>query len=415
MKVFVLDRDKEVLNPCHPAKARKLLREGNASVFRHFPFTIILKAKVSQKSVQPLRLKLDPGSKTTGLAVVNDKTGEVVFAQEITHRSNEIRDSLLKRRAIRRGRRSRHTRYRQPRFLNRTRKERWLPPSLESRLSNIETWVRRCMRSCPINAFSVEMAKFDTQKMQNAEISGVEYQQGELQGYEVREYLLEKFKRRCAYCKKGNIPLEIEHIVPSSRGGSNRVSNLTLACSKCNQRKGTKTATEFGHKELQKQAQVSLKDASAMNASRLKLLERLKGYGVLVETGTGSLTKYNRSSRKLAKSHWLDAVCVGESTPEKLKMEGVKPLRVKAEGQGRRKKMVNDAEGFAKGYIPKEKSFRGFQTGDIVRAKIPTGKHKGIHQGRIAIRHRPSFKLNGFDVHPKYLTLLQKADGYNYV
>ena len=31
--------------------------------------------------------------------------------------------------------------------------------------------------------------------MENAEISGVEYQQGELQGYEVREYLLEKWGR----------------------------------------------------------------------------------------------------------------------------------------------------------------------------------------------------------------------------
>jgi 5-methylcytosine-specific restriction endonuclease McrA len=65
--------------------------------------------------------------------------------------------------------------------------------------------------------------------MQDAEISGVSYQQGELAGYEVREYLLEKWQRRCAYCGKTDVPLEIEHIIPKSRGGSNRVSNLTLA------------------------------------------------------------------------------------------------------------------------------------------------------------------------------------------
>jgi hypothetical protein len=50
----------------------------------------------------------------------------------------------------------------------------------------------------------------------------------------------------------------------------------------------------------------------------------------------------------------------------------------------------------------------------LARAVIPKGKYAGTHAGRIAVRHRPSFKLNGFDVHPKYLRLLEKADGYEY-
>lgn len=66
--------------------------------------------------------------------------------------------------------------------------------------------------------------------MENSEISGVGYQQGTLAGYEVREFLLEKWKRTCAYCGAKDTKLEIEHIQPRSKGGSNRVSNLCLAC-----------------------------------------------------------------------------------------------------------------------------------------------------------------------------------------
>lgn len=112
----------------------------------------------------------------------------------------QIRSRLLERRQLRRGRRYRKTRYRKPRFANRRRPEGWLPPSLESRISNIVTWVNRLMKLCPISAISIELVKFDTQKLQNLEIRGVEYQRGELCGYEVREYLLEKWGRKCAYC-----------------------------------------------------------------------------------------------------------------------------------------------------------------------------------------------------------------------
>jgi len=77
-KVFVLDTNKCPLAPTHPARARQLLRKGKAAVYRSYPFTIILKHKVKEIDIQPLRLKIDPGSKTTGLAILNNKTGEVV-------------------------------------------------------------------------------------------------------------------------------------------------------------------------------------------------------------------------------------------------------------------------------------------------------------------------------------------------
>ena len=147
-------------------------------MFRRYPFTLILKALVPQPTLEPLRLKLDPGSKTTGLALVNDATGEVVFAAELTHRGHAIKASLDDRRTHRRSRRQRHTRYRKPRCDNRRRPKGWSPPSLESRLANILTWAHRLMRLCPITAISQELVKFDLQAMDNPEISGVEYQQG---------------------------------------------------------------------------------------------------------------------------------------------------------------------------------------------------------------------------------------------
>src|SRR5271157_4371248 len=215
MSVFVLDTNKTPLAPCHEAKARKLLDAGKAAIFRMRPFTIILKYAVENPTVPELRVKLDPGSKTTGIAVVDDQSGKVVFAAELSHRGHTIKESLDSRRAIRRGRRNRKTRYRKARWQNRRRKSGWLSPSLQSRIANILTWVARLSRLCRITNISMELVQFDMQLMENAEISGVGYQQGTCAGYELREYLLEKWGRKCAYCGKDNIPLQVEHIVPS--------------------------------------------------------------------------------------------------------------------------------------------------------------------------------------------------------
>ena len=173
------------LAPVHPGYARKLLSSGKAAVYRRYPFTIILKKRVEEPTPHLLRVKVDPGSKTTGIAIVNDASGEVVWAAELTHRGNQIKEALDTRRGVRRGRRQRKTRYRKPRFDNRRRTQGWLPPSLGSRIANIVIWVTRLSRYCPIAALSQELVKFDTHLMQNAEISGVEYQQ-KTDGYSYR-------------------------------------------------------------------------------------------------------------------------------------------------------------------------------------------------------------------------------------
>lgn len=417
--VFVLDTHKQPCDPVHPAAARRLLTEGKAAVWRSFPFTIILKQEAPEQEPAPLRLKLDPGSKTTGVALLNDATGRVVWAAELTHRGQQIRNALESRRAVRRSRRQRHTRYRQPRFLNRTRPKGWLAPSLESRMGNVETWVARLRRLAPIHAISMELVRFDTQVMQNAEISGVAYQQGELQGYEIRQYVLEKWKRMCAYCGEIGVPLEIEHLVPRSRGGSDRVSNLTLACHACNQKKGTKTAAEFGYPELQAKAKQPLKDAAAVNSTRWALYQRVQATGLPIEVGTGGRTQFNRTARGLDKTHWLDAACVGASTPQMLHTKNVRPVRIRATGHGTRQMCRMNKYGFPRTGAKGARVVHGFKTGDMVKAVVTTGTKMGTYVGRVAVRSTGSFNITTRTgtiqgLHYRFFTAIQQGDGYSY-
>jgi 5-methylcytosine-specific restriction endonuclease McrA len=362
-------------------------------------------------------VKLDPGSKTTGIAVINDTTGQVVWAAELTHRGQQIRDRLLARRAIRRNRRQRKTRYRQPRFLDRRRPSGWLPPSLQHRVLTTLTWVARLRRWAPIAAISLELVRFDTQQLQDAEIQGVQYQQGELVGYEVRQYLLEKWQRHCAYCGVTDVPLEIEHLVPKSRGGSDRVSNLTVACHACNQRKGSQTAAEYGYPQLQAQAKQPLKDAAAVNSTRWALYQRLVATAMPVDVGTGGRTKYNRTVRGLPKTHWLDAACVGASTSEDLRTRGVVPLRIRATGHGTRQMCGTNASGIPIRHRQRRKRWFGFQTGDIVRAVVPHGKRAGVHVGRVLCRATGRFDISTVagrqaGIHHRYCRVLHRQDGY---
>jgi 5-methylcytosine-specific restriction endonuclease McrA len=416
-KVFVVDTHRKPLDPVHPGYARRLLSSGKAAVLKRFPFTIVLKAAIEHPQVQPLRVKLDPGSRTTGLAIVNDASGEVVFAAEITHRGRAIKAALDDRRAIRRSRRQRKTRYRKARFANRKNKKKgWIAPSLVSRVANIATWVQRFCKVCKITDISMELVKFDLQKMENPEISGIEYQQGSLAGYETREYLLEKWNRQCSYCGKKDVPLQIEHIYPRANGGTDRLSNLCLACEPCNQAKGIQDINVFLASKpevlrwILAQAKAPLKDASAVNTTRWILFEQLKALGLSVECGAGGLTKYNRTIRGLPKAHWIDAANVGKSTPEQMSMKDVVPLLITAKGHGSRKMCVPDKYGFPKQHKERQGSYLGYRTGDVVKAVTP----KGTFQGRIAIRHRPSFRLGKVDIHPKYMRRVHRADGYEY-
>jgi RRXRR protein len=234
--------------PCHPARARRLLTTGRAAVWRRQPFTIILKPAALDAAPTPLRVKVDPGSRTTGGAVVQAATGQVVGAAEVAHRGQAVLDRRAPRRAGRRSRRQRHTRDRPQRGANRRRPAGWRPPSLASRVANGTTWGARRRRRGPVGALSQALVKFATQRLPHPEIRGVAYQQGQLAGYEGREYLREQWGRRGAYGGATGVPRQVEHIDPRRRpGGSDRVSNLTLAGAPCTTAKGTRTAEEDGH------------------------------------------------------------------------------------------------------------------------------------------------------------------------
>jgi 5-methylcytosine-specific restriction endonuclease McrA len=424
-RVFVLSKNGKPLMPCRAARARELLKKGKAVVVRCYPFVIRLKHNPDQPGAQPIAIKIDPGANTTGKALVrlSGSVPVVLHLAELTHRGSSIKESLDRRRALRNNRRARKTRYRAARFLNRTRPKGWLPPSLQSRVDNVMSWVGRYRRWAPISSVVMETVRFDTQKIINPEISGAQYQQGKLEGYELREYLLEKWGHKCAYCDKEHVPLQIEHIVPKGRRGTDRVSNLTLACEACNLAKADRSVTEFLSDKPQKlaailaQAQQPLAAAAAVNATRTNILGEVLKTGLPVEVSSGGKTKFNRARLRIPKTHALDAACTGE-TPA-LRGWNMAALAIKACGRGSYKRTRLSAHGFPKGYLRRQKRAKGFQTGDIVRASLERGKKAGVHVGRVAIRVGGSFNIQTSrgtieGIGYKYCRLIQRADGYNY-
>jgi 5-methylcytosine-specific restriction endonuclease McrA len=426
LRVFVLDRNKQPLMPCTPGKARKLLKLGLAAVYRRVPFTIILREREGG-DVQPIEFKVDPGSKTTGLALVGEfpKQGRVVlWGANLKHRGQAIKDKIESRRSLRRGRRNRKTRYRAPRFDHRTRARGWLPPSLQSRVDNVISWLKKLIFRAPVSECHIETVRFDMHKLQNPKVTGVAYQQGTLFGYEVREYLLEKWGRACAYCDKQNVPLEIDHIHPRANGGSDRVSNLTIACHPCNQKKNNMPVEAFVKDKgklakLKVQAKAPLKDAAAVNATRYAIGNAIRAFGLPTSFWSGGRTKFNRTAQGYAKDHWLDAVCVGESGTKVFVPPTTKSLAIAATGRGTRQTVRTDAYGFPRSGAGRVKRVFGFQTGDLVRLVQPKGKYAGEHVGRLA-----SIRANGYlDIQAaigkvtanwRNFTLLQRGDGYAY-
>ena len=275
--------------------------------------------------------------------------------------------------------------------------------------------------------------------MENPEISGIEYQQGTLQGYEVREYLLSKWEHMCAYCKKKGVPLQVEHVMPRSRGGSNRLSNLVMACEKCNKKKGGQKIEEFLRKDpdllkkIKGQLKVPLKDAAALNSIRKEIARRLRVLGLGVNSSTGAQTKFNRTLQLYGKYHFVDAACVGDRGENVLIPSQVAYLKIKASGRGFRRMRQPNKYGFTVGKSGKSVKSRmsqrdvyGFRNGDIVKAVVPEKNPKtqkvlktaGTHVGKVIIRKTGSFTISGSKkiegISYRYCSLLQRFDGYSY-
>ncbi len=353
MKVFVLSKEGKPLMPTTPRRARMWLEAKRARVVRRDPFTIRLRF-ATKAHVQPTRVGVDTGSKDVGIAAITN--GTVVFQAEV-HLRDDITEKLRQRRRYRR---------------NRRRPYGWLPPSLHSKAEATVKAVRFIASFLPVGQITVEVGSFDTQKMQNPDITGTEYQQGELEGYLVREYLLEKFQRTCVYCGAQGVPLEIDHLLPKARGGSNRASNLTVACHLCNQRKGQQTAAEFGFPGVQAKARVPLRDAAHVSSLKSRVVHDLQAiFGESqVSITYGYETKYKRIQvLDLPKSHTNDAVAIACEIGEVVKpLEIVHQIRCLGRGQYQR---FNGLRSEHKCWAPRK--VRGFKLYELVKAKGQVG------------------------------------------
>jgi len=413
--VFVLSKNKTPLAPTSEAKARILLKKGKAVVHKIFPFTIRLKE--NRECKKSFEIKFDVGSSVTGVAIVD--AIKCFFFAEIVHRGKLVKRALDSRRAVRRDRRNRKTRYREARFNNRTRPKGWLPPSVKSRADNVINFAKRYSKFIPISSVVIERVSFDISSMtEGRKLYGVEYQNGKLKDKKLREYIFVKNSYKCVYCgKKGK---EIEHIVPKSKGGTNSIHNLTLSCRECNIKKGTLTLKEFAKKigkDLSHlEPKETPKNASIIQSAREYTIKELEK-DFQVKTGEGWETYINREEIGLPKKHYFDAMCIGENYRYKIVTNSV--LEIKAQGRGKRQVCLMDRFGFPRTKAKGEKIIKGFQTGDIVKAVVTKGKKLGTYLGKVAVRSSGYFnittKLGTIQgINHKYCKRVQKGDGYAY-
>ena len=309
--MYVLNIEREPLMPCKPAKARKLLRDGKARVVQRTPFTIQLLFECENET-QNVTLGVDAGNRFVGLsATTSDK---VLFEAEVELR-NDITKLLADRRSLRNNRRSRKTRYREARFLNRKKPDGWLPPSIRSKINTHIKVVEKVHKILPISQVVVEVAQFDIQKIKNPEISGAEYQQGDQMGFwNAREYVLYRDGHKCQHCqgKSKDKILNVHHI-ESRKTGGDAPNNLITLCKACHD------DFHSGKIELKIKRGQSFRDASHMNIMRWFLWDKLKELYPNSKLTYGYITKNTRIKNGLEKSHRTDARCIsGNSLAEPL-------------------------------------------------------------------------------------------------
>ena len=303
--VYVLNIEGKPLMPCKEAKARKLLKENKAKIYKKEPFTIQL-LFVCENQTQDITLGVDAGSKHIGLSATTKE--KELYAADVELR-NDIVDLLSTRRQNRRTRRNR-LRYRKPRFNNRvhSKKNGWLAPSVEQKIQTHFKVVEDIHKLLPITKIVVETASFDIQKIKNPEIHNEEYQQGEQLGFwNVREYVLFRDNHTCQCCKgKSKDKILNVHHIESRKTGGNAPNNLITLCETCH--KGYHNGTVELPKTIKRG--MSFKDAAFMGIMRWSFYNRLKEIYPNVFMTYGYITKNIRIKNNLPKDHYIDARCI---------------------------------------------------------------------------------------------------------
>lgn len=322
MYVYVISKDRQPLMPTRRfGKVRRMLKKKEAKVINRCPFTIQLLYETKTFITQPVEVGDDTGSKHNGLsaiAVYPDGKEMEVYASEVQMR-DDITNLLSTRREYRRSRRNRKTRYRKPRFNNRThgKKKGWLPPTIEHK---INTHIKELEYVCsvlPVTRVVIETASFDIQKLK-ADLEGLkrpkgtDYQHGEQSGFwNVREYVLFRDGHTCQCCKgKSKDKVLNVHHIESRKIGGDAPNNLITLCETCHTgyHKGTVKLPE----KIKRGA--SFKDAVFMGIMRWAFFNRAKeiltARGIEVRMTYGYITKNTRIRYNLPKTHCVDARCI---------------------------------------------------------------------------------------------------------
>ena len=418
--VLVINKHKQPCNTISEAYARILLFNKQAVIHKRFPFTIRLRNNNAVLKDKNYTIKIDPGSRTTGIAIVDDKDLVVMLAN-LEHRGHIIKKNLDSRRAVRRFRRQRKTRYREARFLNRIKPEGWLAPSVKSRADNVINFVKKYKKLMNINRVMIENVSFDVAQMtSDTKLWGSDYQQGTLYQKELRSFIFSRSNNQCVYC--GAKAEEIDHIVPRSKGGTNSTYNLVASCRSCNEKKLNLSLKEFGklmNKDFSKLEPKKLpKDAAIVQSAINYMVKEITKIIPNTTTYEAWITKYNRDELGLSKQHYYDALSVGKILT-KLNFLTDKVLQISAKGRGSRQMCLMDKFGFPRTSAKASKTVKGFQTGDIVKAVVPFGSKRGEYLGRVAVRSSGFFdiKTNKGTIQGighQYCHIIQQCDGYFY-
>ena len=299
-QVYVINKIDKPLMPCHPARARILLKRKHAKVIKMIPFTIQL-IKNSDDNVQEVTLGIDPGE-SIGISIISKKK---VLYEEVIRMRADVTQLITHRKEMRRSRRFRKTRYRKARFNNRkTQKEGWITPTLQQKLLTYEGIINRLCKILPISKCIFEYTTFDIQKLKNPSINSGQYQHGQMEGFEnVKAFVRWRDDYTCQYCKKKNIKLHVHHIQFRSKGGSDKPDNLITLCEQCH--------NDLHNNKIQLNVKKfkSYKAATQLNILKDRLYILLcNKFGVKnVKKTYGYITNYIRIQYNLPKEHYIDA------------------------------------------------------------------------------------------------------------
>jgi hypothetical protein len=306
--------------PCSEKRARLLLQRGRARVHRVLPFVIrLVDRKVVDSRLQPLRLKIDPGTKVTGLALVRDGQDgmSVLNLFDLRHRTCSISRELAVRRKMRRSRRGRKTRYRARRTQNRKSMLGRAPgPSSLHEVRTTLSWARRIRSWAPVAGLCIRAVGYDTNAVSGSSAAGMEYRQSRLAGFEVKEGLLEKWRRRCIYCDRKDRPLQVERIHLQEKYCMNRLPNLGIACALCVERRAGRSVDSFLSarrsqlRRILERASRPLQGA-APSPTIGYLIRQLRATNLSIELSTTAQTKYNRARLGLPRAPAIAAACAG--------------------------------------------------------------------------------------------------------